>query len=139
MSAEYLSKKYLEDNNLTDIHISSAWTTTRPESPFSRTLERLKFYGCDASQHKQTKVSAEILSWQDLIICMSEHHRKTVNDVWFEAVLFNEIAYNKTEDVLDDTEYAQQYGPDFEIDEYVKTIVDYIHEAIPFIVKNIVK
>ena len=70
---------------------------------------------------------------------MSEHHRKTVNGFWFEAVLFNEIAYNKTEDVLDDAEYAQQYGPDFEIDEYVKIIVDYIHEAIPFIVKNIVK
>jgi len=53
--------------------------------------------------------------------------------------LFNEIAYNKTEDLLDDTEYMQINGPDIEIDEYVKTIIDYIHEAIPFIVKNIVK
>jgi len=51
--------------------------------------------------------------------------------------LFNEIAYNKTEDVLDDAEYAEQYGPDFDIEEYVHTIVDYIHDAIPFIMEHI--
>lgn len=68
---------------------------------------------------------------------MSEHHRKSVNELWFEAVLFNEIAYEKTEDVLDDTEYMNQYWPDFELDEYVQTIVDYIHEAIPFVIENI--
>lgn len=139
MSAEYLTKKYLTDNGIENILVSSVWTTARPEIPFSRTLERLEFYGCDVSHHQQRKISPEILAEQDLIICMSEHHRKTVNALWFEAVLFNEIAYNKTEDLLDDTEYMQINGPDIEIDEYVKTIIDYIHEAIPFIVKNIVK
>lgn len=54
-------------------------------------------------------------------------------------MLFNEIAYNKTEDLLDDTEYMQINGPNIEIDRYAKTIVDYIHEAIPFIIKNIIK
>lgn len=68
---------------------------------------------------------------------MAEHHRKSVNELWFEAVLFNEIAYEKTEDVLDDTEYMNQYWPDFELDKYVQTIVDYIHEAIPFVIENI--
>jgi hypothetical protein len=53
--------------------------------------------------------------------------------------LFNEIAYKKTEDILDDAEYAQQNGPDFDMDTYVYTIVDYIHEAIPFVMKNILK
>ena len=70
---------------------------------------------------------------------MAEHHRKSVNELWFEAVLFNELAYKKTEDVLDDGEYMEINGPDFELDEYVKTIVDYIHEAIPFIMKHIIQ
>lgn len=67
---------------------------------------------------------------------MAEHHRKSVNELWFEAVLFNEIAYNKTEDVLDDTEYMELYWADLDIDQYVISIVDYLHEAIPFVIKN---
>ncbi|MCX6825573.1 MAG: hypothetical protein NTY80_05160 [candidate division SR1 bacterium] len=139
MSAEYLSKKYIENKNITGILVSSAGTEANPEPPFASTLERLKFYGCDASHHQQRKISAEILRQQNLIICMSEHHRKSVNELGFEAVLFNEVAYNRTEDVLDDTEYIQINGPQLDLEEYVKNIVDYIHEGIPFIIKNILK
>jgi hypothetical protein len=53
--------------------------------------------------------------------------------------LFNEIAYNKSEDVLDDTEYTNQHGPYFDLEEYFTTIIDYIHDAIPNIVNNILK
>lgn len=137
MSAEYLSKKYITDKNISHITISSAGTRAHPEPPFLRTLERLSFYWCDASSHEQKKITPELLWAQDLIICMAEHHRKSVNDMWFEAVLFNEIAYNKTEDVLDDAEYMQIYGPHFDMEVYVHTIIDYIHDAIPFLMKNI--
>jgi len=139
MSAEYLTKKYIEDNQIQNVSISSAGTTARPSKPFPRTLERLEFYGCDASQHKQTKVSNELLAQQDLIICMAEHHRQTVRELWYDAVLFNEIAYGKSEDVLDDTEYMNQHGPNIELDAYAYMIVDYLHEAIPSVVKNILK
>ena len=139
MSAEYLTKKHITDNNILDITVSSAWTIAHPENPFSRTLERLSFYGCDVSSHIQRKFTPEILWEQDLIICMAEHHRKSVNELWFEAVLFNEIAYNKTEDILDDAEYMQIYGPHFDMETYVYKIIDYLHEAIPFIIKNIEK
>lgn len=139
MSAEYLTKKYLEDHIISDISVSSAGTIAHIEPPFSRTVERLEFYWCNASGHQQRKITPEILWKQDLIICMAEHHRASVNELWFDAVLFNEIAYNKTEDVLDDTEYTNQYWPDFELDTYVYTIIDYIHDAIPFVIENIVK
>lgn len=139
MSAEYLTKKYLEDHTIDDILVSSTWTKAHPEAPFSRTLERLSLYGCDATKHQQRKITPEILWEQDLIICMSEHHRQSVREMWFDAVLFNEIAYDKSEDLLDDTEYMNQHGPDFELDEYVRTIVDYIHEAIPFVIEHIRK
>lgn len=139
MSAEYLSKKYLQDNSIENIFVSSAGTKARPEQPFSRTVERLSLYGCDTSGHQQRKITPELLAKQDLIICMAQHHRKSVNELWFEAVLFNEIAYNKTEDLLDDTEYMNQYGPDFDLENYVHTIIDYIYEAIPSVIENILK
>lgn len=70
---------------------------------------------------------------------MAEHHRQSVNALWFEAVLFNEIAYGKSEDVLDDSEYMQINGPDIDLEDYVITIVDYIHEAIPHIMEQIIQ
>lgn len=137
MSAEYLSKKHIEDSTIKNILVSSAGTRARPQTPFPRTLERLAFYGCDASRHKLRKITPELLSKQDIIICMSEHHRQSVRELWFDAVLFNEIAYGKSEDLLDDSEYAQIHWPHFDMEKYVISIVDYIHEAIPFIMENI--
>lgn len=139
MSAEYLSKKYLQDNNIGNIFVSSAGTKARPEEPFPRTLERLHYYWCNASAHHQTKINPELLAEQDLIICMAEHHRQSVKELWFDAVLFNEIAYDKIEDLLDDTEYMNQYGPSFDLEKYIIDVVDYIHEAIPNIIEHIRK
>lgn len=52
-------------------------------------------------------------------------------------MLFNEIAYHKTENVLDDTEFMQLHGPSLNLEEYAHEIVDYIHDAIPSIMENI--
>lgn len=139
MSAEYLSKKYIQEHAIENMVVGSAGTRARPEEPFPRTLERLHYYWCDASAHQQTKINPELLAEQDIIICMSEHHRQSIREIWFDAVLFNEIAYKKSEDVLDDVEYMNQYGPDFDIETYVYTIVDYIHDAIPSIIEHIRK
>jgi hypothetical protein len=68
---------------------------------------------------------------------MAEHHRQIIRELWFDAVLFNEIAYNTRKNVLDDTEYMNQYWPDLDLNEYVPKIVDYIYKAIPFVIKNI--
>ena len=137
MSAEYLTKKYILNNDIADLFVSSAWTIAHIEPPFPMTVERLTFYECDPSHHVQRKITQEILAAQDIIICMAEHHRQSVRKLWFETVLFNEIAYNTTEDVLDDSEYMQINWPDFDLDEYFTTIIDYIHDAVPFVIKNI--
>jgi len=68
---------------------------------------------------------------------MAEHHRQSVNELWFQAILFNEIAYNKTEDLLDDAEYMQLYWWDFHYPKYFETTIDYIHDAIPLIIEKI--
>lgn len=61
MSAEYLMKKYLKDHNINDISVSSAGTTAHPQPSFPETLARLRKDGCDASEHQQTKLTAEVL------------------------------------------------------------------------------
>ncbi len=137
MSAEYLSKRYISDNDLHDILFSSAGTIADFQEPYPMTVERLQNYGCDCSQHQQRRITTELLAEQDLIICMAQHHRESVKDLGFESILFNEIAYDKTEDLLDDGEYMQINGPDLDLDSYVTTIVDYIHDAIPFVIKSI--
>ena len=139
MSAEYLTKKYIDDHTISDLFVSSAGTVATVDKPFPMTVERLEFYGCNPSNHVQRKITQEILAAQDIIICMAEHHRESVNALWFEAVLFNEIAYNTTENVLDDGEYMQIHWPYLDLEEYVPTIVDYIHDAIPSIINSIVK
>lgn len=81
MSAEYLMKKYLQDFNISDVSVSSAGTTARPQPSFPETLARLEMYGCDASTHQQTKLTQEVLQDKDLVICMSEHHRARVREL----------------------------------------------------------
>ena len=139
MAAEYLMKKYVQDHTITDISVSSAWTTAHPQPSFPETLARLLRDWCDASNHHQTKLTADILAWKELVICMSERHRTVVRELWYDAVLFNEIAYNTTSDVMDDTEYGEKYGTEYDLWKYVDCIVDYIHDAIPFIVENLSK
>jgi hypothetical protein len=68
---------------------------------------------------------------------MAERHRTVVRELGYYAVLFNEIAYWTTEDVMDDTEYWEKYGYDYDLWKYVDCIVDYIHDAVPYIVQNI--
>jgi hypothetical protein len=74
-----------------------------------------------------------------LVICMSERHRTVVRELWYDAVLFNEIAYNISSDVMDDTEYEEKHWSNYNLSKYVDCIVDYIHDAIPYIVQNIQK
>lgn len=132
-------RKYFQDHNISWVIVSSAGTVAHPEPPFAETVARLKYYGCDPSNHHQTKLTEEVLQDKDLVICMAEHHRIRVREFGFDAVLFNELAYGKSEDLMDDTEYGEKYWYDYDLWKYVDTIVDYIHDAMPYIVKNILK
>lgn len=135
MSAEYLAKKYIKDNKIKNIQISSAGTIAHPEAPFSYTVKCLEKYWCEVSQHKQRKAVDEILKDQDFIICMAKHHQEVIKSLWYESVLFNFVAYNKKADVLDEAEYEEKYGSYGNLETYVNSIVDYIHDAMPRVVK----
>lgn len=81
MSGEYLLKKALQDAGISNVQVRSAGTIAKPNTIYQETLDRLALYGCDASHHKQTKLTKELCKEQDLIICLSEHHRTTVHEL----------------------------------------------------------
>ncbi len=139
MSAEYLTKQYLQENNIKWVIISSAGTTAEIQLPFPQTVERLKYYNCNPDKHIQRKINKEILEQQDIIICMAEHHKKAINELGFDAILFNEIAFNKNEDVMDEAEFYEKYWKIIELWKYVYQTVDYIHDSIPYIIQNSIK
>ncbi len=135
MSAEYIAKKYVKDNNIKGIQISSAWTSANPEQPFDYTLQRLKQYWCNASKHQQTKVSENILQDKDWVICMAKHHQEVIRSLGYEWVLFNMVAYDRNKDVMDEAEYAIKYWSFGDLQKYVNRIVDYIHDAMPKLIE----
>jgi protein-tyrosine-phosphatase len=139
MSAEYLLRKALENAGVLGVSVSSSGTIAKPNTMYAESLVRLQTYGCDASAHKQTKLTEEILQDKDLVICMSEYHRTRVRELGFDAVLFNEISYGISKDVLDVWEYWEICGKDLDLAEYVTKIIDYIHDAMPYLVDEIKK
>jgi protein-tyrosine-phosphatase len=139
MSAEYLMKKYLADNNITGIEVSSAGTMPEGQVAWPETIEQVEKYGCNPRVHKKRKISKEILGDQDLIVCMADHHQDAVEALGFKSVLFKELSEGKKENLLDDDEYGRVHGYDFDVIQYVRDTIDYIHEMMPKVLEEIEK
>lgn len=139
MSAEYLTKKYLEQIGMEAINISSAGTEARPEHAYITTIERLNYYGCNPNKHIQRKVSKEILEEQDLIICMGNNHREVVENMGFDCMLFNEIAFDTSTDVPDIEEFLAPGYTEQQKSDYIIKTIDYLHNAIPLLIEHIIQ
>lgn len=139
MSAEYLAKKHLEKIGMEAINISSAGTEANIQPAHPTTVERLNHYGCDPSSHIQRKISKEILEEQDLIICMGNNHRKIVEDMGFDCMLFNEIAFDTSTDVPDIEEFLAPGYTEQQKSDYIIKTIDYIHNAVPTLIEHIVQ
>ncbi len=135
LSAHHLMKKYLEENNLQGYEIDSAGTVAHPfESPYSWTIDRLNQYGIVIEDYKNKKLSQTFIDKFDIIICMTKKHKQFVEENFDKkAYLFNEIAYSKQDDLMDDVEFAF----DTSLSEFVVGVVDYIKKSIPNLVKNL--
>jgi len=142
MAAEFLLKKYLHKNKIYDYEIQSAGINCRPFGlPYPETLERLKFYGCDARNHTKQVINKNLIGRFDLIICMTKHQLEYLKRINPESnsILYNEIAFDKKEDILDEAEYGEINGFDFDLKDYIYSIVDYIHNSIPLVAKKLDK
>ena len=136
-SAELLTRKYLSDNNLSGIEVDS-FGMVPGFLPLNYTLDKLKTLGVKPSRRYGNMITKKKLEKQDLIICMTKSHRDSIRDLGFDSILYNELAYNKKEDILDDAEYEQKYGP-INLGEYIIEVIDYINTVTPLIVKNLDK
>ena len=137
-TGEIIARKYVKDHNIEKFEVSSAGTKANLSlKPYPKTIERLKEKGIDDLNYNHEQVTKEILEDKDVIICFSKRHQNYVKELGFDSVLFNELAYNKKEDLMDDGEYEEIHGKDYDLNEYIDMIVDYIDDAMPIIFKNL--
>lgn len=77
--AEGLFKKYLQENNITDIEVSSAGVGAFPGDAVSiNSILVASNRGVDISDHRARNINPEHLLTTDLFFCMSESHKSVL-------------------------------------------------------------
>lgn len=130
LMAEYLLRNWLKKNSRYDIEVFSCGTNaTSDTSSFSMDhIGKLNDMGIDASMHKRTQLSKDLLLQSDIVIAMDESHQNWVKGKFhMEIKLYNEIYKNEktsiriappgstgtmSEKILDTLEYIDKSMPD---------------------------
>jgi protein-tyrosine phosphatase len=96
LTAEYALKARLGAGS--PIRASSAGAVALPQDMHPDVRAYLMQRGMDPSQHRQRKVSAELLQASDLVIAMSTDHQTFLFDAFqYHAPLFNEVCHRRSE------------------------------------------
>ncbi len=139
LSAEYLLKTYLvKQGSLKEVIVSSAGTHAYPDYPYSFTLDKLKELGVEYINHNQTRITKEVVSNNDIIICMTKSHKRIVESLGGKAFLFNEVAFGSETDLEDDVE-TDTIGKNLSLEEFVIKTIDRINSGIPKIAEFVAK
>lgn len=135
---EAVLNQRLNASSLKDWEIQSAGTNASagsPASPFG--VEALKVAeGIDIDAHRSKKVSQEMISTADLVICLAERHRESLENA-FElgdrpVELLTEFVSNKSGDVVD------PYGGSREdYEKMVSTVIELIDNGLNSIKQHI--
>jgi len=73
--AEYLMKKFLEDEGIEGVDVASAGTAAWTGGTASyEVVELLREFGLDASAHRSRMIDKEIVEWADIILAMEKGH-----------------------------------------------------------------
>lgn len=139
MSAHFLLANYAKDKKDTSMFVASAGTRGNPYGPYQKTLDELHNRGIDATIHRMRKVTRDIISPFNIIICMTKKHQEVIKKEFSrDSYLFLELAYGKKEDLLDDDESAR-LGELHDLDAFIVQTVKVIDEAIPFVYERLKK
>jgi protein-tyrosine-phosphatase len=140
MSAEKLLKKYLSDNNISDIFVDSAGICGDKNQKISLSvLEQLKKFGVDAKEHKHKKCLKKNIKWADLVVSMGHDHRKYLKENFnIDSVLFNKICYGVNYPVYDNWQVLKN-PKGFERSIYDAHVVKKIKEDMFYFYKNFKK
>jgi len=139
MSAEYLFKKYLDDNNVSNWIVGSAGIVAKKEPIDPKTLESLKELGIVNIKHKQRKLTKQMLNKYDIVIAMAENHLNFIEDKLNHrnVILFNELAINKENSIWDIENEVKNYKTDRKaVEKKIQETCNYIFQKIPEFFKN---
>lgn len=139
MSAEYLLKKYLKDNNISGWNVSSAGITAKKEPIDPETLKSLKKQGIKKINHTQKRLTKDLIKRFDVIISMAENHQKFIKlKFGINTLLFNELANNKQTSIGDVEDDVKDYKTNrTAVEKKIRKTVNTISKKIPLLFKNI--
>jgi protein-tyrosine phosphatase len=137
LSAEYALKARLAPRS--PIKVSSAGTLAIPQEMHPDIRAYLVQRGVDPSQHRQRKVSAELLRTTDLVIAMSTDHQSFLFDTFqYRAPLFNDVCHRRSEPLLDVWEAIPAWETDLDAARnYVFQVMEYIWASVPGLLQNL--
>ena len=137
MSAEYILKKLLVERNRSDIEVSSAGTEGGYDSPWHYTLDALAKKGISVGRHKSQPLPKTLMDAQDVIVCMSQHHKDFVKKYTdTPTFLYNELVLGRETDLEDDVE-TDEIGASKTLEEFLYDLVDYLDQTMPLLLENI--
>lgn len=137
MTAEYALKARLAQRS--PLRVSSAGTLAVPQEMHPDIRAYLVQRGMDPSQHRQRKVSAELLRVTDLAIAMSTDHQAFLVDTFqYRAPLFNDVCHGRSEPLLDVWEAIPTWETDHDAARnYVFHLMEYIWASAPGLLRNL--
>jgi protein-tyrosine phosphatase len=134
--AEFCMKNYLKKNNNTSINIASAGIRANSDiSKYSNVhFNIMEEMGFDTSDFKRTQFDELFLEQFDVIIGMSNLHKEYIKEKYNTDIhLFNEV--------FDGQQTPVNIGSPEHVDfiEQMNQLVVYINNAVPILLKNILK
>jgi protein-tyrosine-phosphatase len=132
-------QKYLDDNNIKDIKVSSAGTNAKNFNFMHlKTLSTLYKYGIEINIHEPVRVSKELLDSYNIIIAMGKDHKKILLENFnTKSILFNELVNGENKGILDLHEAVFDFKENHKAEnDYIINTINFIHDSIPLIVKK---
>lgn len=135
MTAEFVLRSTL-GHQLT---ASSVGTIARPQVMNPQLIDMLAERGMDCRQHTQTKLDREIIASCQLLVAMGRDHQDFIRQTYgVHAPLFNELAYNRQEPVLDLHEAIPEWREQSQAAvDYVRGVVTHIWDGMPYFVHSV--
>ena len=128
-SAEYLLRKYLEDQHDGSFTVASAGTKGNPYGMYDSMISTVKKHGVDPSAHRYRVLSEKIVKEADIIICFTRQHADFVQRNFDRrSYLFNYLVSGAKTDLTDDDEAHGTYS---DLDLFVEQRVHLIADSIP--------
>jgi protein-tyrosine phosphatase len=129
--AEYALKTRL--GPASPYEIGSAGTEALPHPIPTLIHHRLLEKGADPSQHVQRRLTQELLERTDLVVAMGLNHREFIRRHFRrEALLFNQVCFQREEPVWDVHEAVPQWDLNVvAARDYMLSVIDYLWDAMP--------